>query len=282
MQVRKIKKIIVPKPTIEGAGVRLKRVFGHPEVPEFDPFLLMDDFHSNNPEDYMAGFPMHPHRGIETITYLLQGGVVHRDSMGNRGRISAGDIQWMTAGSGIIHEEMPEASSPALWGFQLWANLPATHKMMPPRYQDIKDAAVPEVSPEKGVRIKVICGEVATVKGPVSEIVTDPEYLDMSIEAGCTFDYTVKAGYTVFAYVIEGRAVFAQDGVEYAAETLLLFDEGDAIRIETGASATRFLLISGKPIGEPVAWHGPIVMNTREEVETALEDYRKGTFIHAR
>ncbi len=279
MQIRKIKKVMQAKPVIEGAGVRLKRVFGHSEVPEFDPFLLMDDFHSDKPEDYMAGFPMHPHRGIETITYLLQGAVAHQDSMGNRGRIEAGDIQWMTAGSGIIHEEMPEESKPALWGFQLWANLPATHKMMPPRYQNIKAVAVPEFVPEAGVSIKVICGKLADVRGPVQEIVTDPEYLDIRIGVEKVFEHPVKAGHTVFAYIIEGEAAFAEDAEKYVSETLVLFDAGEAIRVKTGASPVRFLLISGKPIGEPVAWRGPIVMNTQAELDAALKAYQNGTFI---
>lgn len=279
MQIRKIKKVMQAKPVIEGAGVRLKRVFGHPEVPEFDPFLLMDDFHSDRPEDYMAGFPMHPHRGIETITYLLQGSVSHRDSMGNEGRIEAGDIQWMTAGSGIIHEEMPEESKPGLWGFQLWANLPATHKMMPPRYQNIKAAEVPEFVPEAGVSIKVICGTLEDVKGPVQEIVTDPEYLDIRIGVEKVFEHRVKAGHTVFAYVIEGEAAFAEEASQYTPETLVLFDAGDAIRVRTGENPVRFLLISGKPIGEPVAWRGPIVMNTQAELDAALKAYQNGTFI---
>ncbi|MEC4678823.1 MAG: pirin family protein [Nitrospirota bacterium] len=279
MQIRKIKKVIQAKPVIEGAGVRLKRVFGHPEVPEFDPFLLMDDFHSDRPEDYMAGFPMHPHRGIETITYLLQGSVAHRDSMGNAGRIEAGDIQWMTAGSGIIHEEMPEESKPALWGFQLWANLPATHKMMPPRYQNIKAAEVPEFVPEAGVSIKVICGTLEDVKGPVQEIVTDPEYLDIRIGVEKVFEHRVKAGHTVFAYVIEGEASFAEEASQYTPETLVLFDAGDVIHVRTGENPVRFLLISGKPIGEPVAWRGPIVMNTQAELDAALKAYQNGTFI---
>ncbi len=278
MQIRKIKKVMKAKPVMEGAGVRLKRVFGHAEVPEFDPFLLMDDFHSADPEDYIAGFPMHPHRGIETVTYLLQGAVSHRDSMGNHGRIEGGDIQWMTAGHGIIHEEMPEAS-PVLWGFQLWANLPATHKMMSPRYQDIKASAVPEFSPEAGVSIKVICGELAGVVGPVQEIVTDPEYLDVSIEAAHVFEFPVKMGHTVFAYLIEGEAAFAEDAEKQTQETVVLFDEGEAIRVVTGATPVRFLLISGKPIGEPVAWSGPIVMNTQAELDAALKAYQNGTFI---
>ncbi len=277
---RKIKKILSAKATMEGAGVRLKRVFGNPEMPLFDPFLLMDDFHSDHPDDYMAGFPMHPHRGIETITYVLQGSVAHRDSMGNKGVINRGDIQWMTAGSGIVHEEMPQISKPGLWGFQLWSNLPASHKMMPPRYQEVPEASIPTVSPKEGVNIKVICGEVAGVKGPVQEIITNPEYLDISIQAGTTFDISVPGGHTVFTYVIEGEAVFGDSASVFVPkEQVILFEDGDTVRITTHDAAVRFLLVSGKPIGEPVAWHGPIVMNTDDEIKTALREYQNGTFI---
>lgn len=278
--IRKIKTILKAKPTIEGAGVRLKRVFGHPEIPLFDPFLLMDDFHSDNPDDYMAGFPMHPHRGIETITYMLHGTVAHRDSMGNEGTIKGGDIQWMTAGSGIIHEEMPARSDPELWGFQLWANLPASHKMMPPRYQEIKSTEVPEVSYQKGVMIKVIAGKIGGVSGPVRDIVTNPTYLDVTLQARTKIDFPVKAGHTCFVYVIEGEGGFTDDSDEkIAVETLVLFDEGEVIRVSTEDAALRFLLISGKPINEPVAWAGPIVMNTTAEIEAAFKAYQNGTFI---
>ncbi len=278
--IRKIKKTLKAKPTLEGAGVRLKRVFGHPENPQFDPFLLMDDFHSDNPEDYLAGFPMHPHRGIETITYMVHGTVAHRDSMGNEGKIHGGDIQWMTAGSGIIHEEMPARSEPELWGFQLWANLPASHKMMPPRYQEIKSIEVPELSYQEGVTIKVISGEIDGIVGPVQDIVTDPAYLDVTVQAHMVSDLPVKTGHTCFVYVIGGEGLFAEDATEkISLETLVLFDEGDAIRVSSGDAPLRFLLISGKPIKEPVAWSGPIVMNTAAEIEAALKDYQNGTFI---
>ncbi|MFQ5587707.1 MAG: pirin family protein [Nitrospiria bacterium] len=278
--LRKIKKILNAKPTVEGAGVRLKRVFGNPEMPLFDPFLLMDDFHSDTPEDYMAGFPMHPHRGIETITYMIHGAVTHRDSMGNEGTIHSGDIQWMTAGSGVIHEEMPQKSASELWGFQLWANLPAAQKMMPPRYQDVPAKKVPSVFPQEGVEIKVICGEVNGVKGPVREIITEPEYLDIAIQPRTVFKYAVRPGDTVFAYVMAGEAVFG-DGASSAVgqEHAVLFEDGDTLHIATNEASVRFLLVSGKPIGEPVAWYGPIVMNTDAEIKTALKEYQSGTFL---
>ncbi len=278
-RIRQIKKTMKSKPVIEGAGVRLKRVFGNPEVPLFDPFLLMDDFHSENPEDYMAGFPMHPHRGIETITYMLQGAVEHQDSMGNRGVIQAGDIQWMTAGSGIIHEEMPKESKSGLWGFQLWANLPAASKMMPPRYQEVLAKDVPVVTPKAGVTVKVICGQVLEAKGPVRDIVTDPQYLDFSVLAQTTYEYDVPSGHTVFAYVVSGEAFFGEEEHMGSCEEVLLFGEGDTVKIRTSDAAVRFLLISGKPIKEPVAWYGPMVMNSQAEIQTALQEFRNGTFI---
>ncbi|MBN4054378.1 pirin family protein [Nitrospira defluvii] len=277
--VRKIKKIYKSKPVIEGAGVRLKRVFGFPELPQLDPFLLMDDFHSSNPDDYMAGFPMHPHRGIETITYMIHGTVAHRDSMGNSGIIHDGDLQWMTAGSGIIHEEMPQDSE-ELWGFQLWSNLPAENKMMAPRYRDIKGADIPIVSPEDQVKIKVICGEVCGTKGPIQEIVTDPQYLDISINADSNFEHKVNEGYTAFAYIIEGEGFFDEGKTQtILSENLVLFEDGNRIKISAKQQALRFLLISGKPIKEPIVWAGPIVMNTQTELDTAFKEYQNGTFI---
>jgi len=276
---RKIKTILKAKPTLEGAGVRLKRVFGHPELPLLDPFLLMDDFHSDNPDDYMAGFPMHPHRGIETITYVLQGAVTHRDSMGNHGTIESGDLQWMTAGSGIIHEEMPQETE-VLWGFQLWANIPAKNKMMAPRYQEIKASEIPIVSPSTSVSIKVICGNLNGVQGPIQGVVTDPEYLDISMQAHTVFEHPVKEGHTCFAYVMEGEGFFGDDNKQgIGPEHLLLFDTGLRIRVATENAPLRFLLISGKPIQEPIAWAGPIVMNTQEELDIAFREYRAGTFI---
>ena len=267
--------------TVEGAGVHLKRVFGYPQVPYFDPFLLLDDFHSENPKDYLAGFPWHPHRGIETVTYMLRGKVEHGDSMGNHGVIQGGDVQWMTAGSGIVHQEMPkQEQNTLLWGFQLWVNLPASHKMMAPRYQEITSAQIPELVLANGVKIKIVCGTVGDVKGPAQEIIVDPEYLDVTVPAGAVFEHQVKDGYTVFAYLAEGQGTFDEQHQHADAETLVLFQQdGDHLTIKADAEDLRFLLISGKPIGEPVAWHGPIVMNTKQELEVAFREYREGTFI---
>jgi len=279
-RIRRIHKTFSAQPTMEGAGVRLNRVFGNPEVPLFDPFLMMDDFGSENPEDYIAGFPFHPHRGIETITYLISGTVNHKDSMGNSGTIGPGDVQWMTAGSGIIHEEMPQVSKPALRGFQLWANLPASHKMMNPRYQEIPRDQIPETSPMDKVVIKVICGKVGGVEGPVRDIVTEPVYLDISIGAQKVYEHPVKPEHTGFAYIIEGEGSFGRDaGETHASGTAILFTDGEVVRVRTGSQSIRFLLISGRPIGEPIVWGGPIVMNTREEVQLAFEEYRNGGFI---
>ena len=281
MQTRKIKKVIKSKPTLEGAGVHLHRVFGFAEVPQLDPFLLLDDFRSGDPAHYIKGFPWHPHRGIETITYIIGGSVAHGDSMGNKGLIGAGDVQWMTAGSGIIHQEMPRGDKKGyMGGFQLWANLPASHKMMQPRYRDVTSSQIPEASPAPGVRIKIICGEVAGVKGPVKDIITDPEYLDVSVLAKTHFSYPTKKGHTEFVYIIEGRAQFGGDEKQSLGNgSLALFDDGENIFVSSGDEPVRFLLISGKPIGEPVAWYGPIVMNTQEELQLAFEEYDKGTFI---
>ena len=280
-ETRTIRKIIASKPTLEGAGVHLKRAFGYTEVPLFDPFLMMDDFRSDNPDHYLAGFPWHPHRGIETITYVLQGDVEHGDSMGNKGVISSGDTQWMTAGSGIIHQEMPQGTYEGkMEGFQLWANLPRTHKMMDPRYRDIRSGQVPVVKLESGAKIKVICGKVGNHEGPVKGIIIDPEYLDVSVPERSEFVHATKRGHTVFAYVIEGKGYFDQQKDRAVGNgTICLFADGDQVKVATGDEPMRFLLISGKPIGEPVAWHGPIVMNTDEELETAFEEYRNGTFI---
>jgi redox-sensitive bicupin YhaK (pirin superfamily) len=296
--LRRIKKIFKSKPTLEGAGVHLKRAFGFHELPGLDPFLLLDDFHSNHPDDYIKGFPWHPHRGIETITYVLYGKVEHGDSMGNKGVIDSGDVQWMTAGSGIIHQEMPKGREDGwMWGFQLWANLPASHKMMDPRYRDVKRNQIPEITLNHDVKVKIICGEVNGVKGPVQDIVIDPEYLDITIPAKSHFTYPVKRGHTVFAYVIEGKGYFDQgrdshvhevEGVNdfdpkrgrlMGSENLILFDDGDEVAISAEEKSVRMLLISGRPIGEPVAWYGPIVMNTQEELRIAFEEYQNGTFI---
>jgi redox-sensitive bicupin YhaK (pirin superfamily) len=298
-KVRKIQKVWKSKPTIEGAGVHLKRAFGFYEVPQLDPFLLLDDFHSKRPKDYIAGFPWHPHRGIETITYVLHGEVEHGDSMGNKGIISSGDVQWMTAGSGIIHQEMPKGRKDGLmWGFQLWANLPRLDKMMDPRYRDVKQIQIPEVTLDSGTKIKIICGTVHGVSGPVKDIVIDPEYLDIFMPPHTTFAHPLKPKHTAFAYVIEGRGYFDQERNAYAheviganyfdfkrecltsPETLILYSrEADQIVITTEDMSVRFLLVSGNPIGEPVAWYGPIVMNTQEELEIAFDEYQRGTFI---
>jgi len=295
---RRIRKVWKSKPTIEGAGVHLKRVFGFSQVPMFDPFLLLDDFRSDNPEHYIKGFPWHPHRGIETITYVLRGDVEHGDSMGNKGIISSGDIQWMTAGSGIIHQEMPQGDADGLMlGFQLWANLPKSRKMMEPRYRDVKSRQIPEVVLENGTKIKIICGKVGGQEGPVRDIVIDPEYLDVTVPARSEFLHPTKRGHTVFAYVIDGKGYFCQEknpfsyeieGINYfdmdrepyvGNETIVLFDDGNQVMVSTQGEGVRFLLISGRPIGEPVAWYGPIVMNTEEELQIAFEEYRSGNFI---
>jgi len=279
--IRRIRKILKSQPTIEGAGVHLKRAFGYQQLPELDPFLLLDDFHSSNPDDYIKGFPWHPHRGIETITYVLYGKVEHGDSMGNKGTISSGDIQWMTAGSGIIHQEMPKGGEDGLmWGFQLWANLTASHKMMNPRYQDMKSEQVPEITMDGGVKVKIICGEINGMKGPVQDIVIDPEYLDITIPPKSSFTHPVKRGHKAFAYIIDGKGYFDQNGNEVGGpEGLVIFGDGDEVVISTEDGTVRTLFVSGKPIGEPVAWRGPIVMNTQEELRIAFEEYEKGTFI---
>ena len=281
---RKIKKVFRSKQTIEGAGVHLKRAFGFSEAGQFDPFLLMDDFRSENPNHYSKGFPWHPHRGIETITYILQGKVEHGDSLGNSGIIDSGDVQWMTAGSGIIHQEMPKGdTSGRMEGFQLWANLPAAEKMMPPRYRDVKSDEIPLITLENGVQIKIICGRVNNVQGPVRDIMIDPEYLDITVPAHTDYEHPTKPGHTVFAYVIGGRGYFGMETDPLADNgTIILFTDGNTVHIKTGDDSIRFLLISGKPLDEPVAWHGPIVMNTQEELRLAFDEYQKGTFLKHR
>ncbi|MCX5807233.1 MAG: pirin family protein [Proteobacteria bacterium] len=280
-KIRKIRKVMESKPAVEGAGVHLRRAFGSSEVPDFDPFLMLDDFRSDDPRHYLKGFPWHPHRGIETITYVLYGSVEHGDSMGNTGVIAGGDVQWMTAGSGIIHQEMPKGDkSGRMGGFQLWANLPASHKMMEPRYRGLTNDEIPEISTENEVKIRIICGEAGGTKGPVTDIVTDPEYLDVTIPSHSTFTRQTRAGHTVLAYVIEGEGYFdTKREIATGNNNLVVFDDGDQVDISTKAQKVRFLLISGKPIGEPVAWYGPIVMNTQEELQTAFDEYRAGTFI---
>jgi redox-sensitive bicupin YhaK (pirin superfamily) len=295
---RKILKVFRSKPTLEGAGVHLKRAFGHSEVPLFDPFLLFDDFRSKEPSRYLKGFPWHPHRGIETITYVLQGDVEHGDSMGNKGNITSGDVQWMTAGNGIIHQEMPKGDAQGMMeGFQLWANLPAAQKMMDPRYRDVLAQDIPTIKLDTGTEIKIICGKVSDIQGPVRDIVIDPEYIDVTVPAHTSYEHPTKFGHTVFTYIISGKGYFCQEkkpftfeveGANYfdmqvepllGNETIVLFDNGEKISVLTEDEPIRFLLISGKPIGEPIAWHGPIVMNTQEELRTAFEDFHKGTFV---
>lgn len=299
MTIRRIAKVFKSQATTEGAGVHLKRAFGYSQVPQFDPFLMLDDFHTSNPEEYLAGFPWHPHRGIETITYVLEGLVVHGDSMGNAGVIGAGDVQWMTAGSGIVHQEMPkESPTGTMWGFQFWANLPASQKMMPPRYREVKATDIPEVILENGVKVKVVAGEVAGVLGPVRDIVIEPAMLDITVPPGTAFSHISQANHTLFIYVLEGASYFddSQDAYAYEVvdqgwsdskrrsllghETAILFERsGETIQVTTTEQSVRFLLLSGKPLNEPVAWYGPIVMNTEEELRVAFEEYNNGTFI---
>ena len=297
--VRHIKKVWKSLPTIEGAGVRLQRVFGFREVPQLDPFLLLDCFQSDNRDDYVRGFPWHPHRGIETITYVLDGDVEHQDSLGNRGIIRPGDVQWMTAGSGIIHQEMPQGSATGrMWGFQLWANLPRRDKMMDPRYREVTSTQIPAVTTAEGATVRVICGQVSGAQGPVREIVTDPGYLDVSLPAGKTFTHPVKPGYTVFAYVVEGEGDFDPGRDPFGRELVgenpfdmqascvcregaltLYGPAGNTVLVMADKTPVRFLLVSGKPLQEPVAWSGPIVMNTKQELQTAFQEFDQGTFI---
>lgn len=298
MKTREIAKVRKSVPTLEGAGVHLRRAFGFSQVPEFDPFLMLDDFRSDTPDHYIRGFPWHPHRGIETITYAIRGEIEHGDSMGNKGVIASGDVQWMTAGSGVIHQEMPRGDrNGSMGGFQLWANLPRSHKMMDPRYRGLKSAEIPEVVQGNGTRIRVICGTVDGHPGPVRDIVTDPEYLDVTVPARSEFIHPTKRGHTVFAYVIEGKGYFckekkpfsyALEGVNYfdmkrdpflVNGDLVHFGDGDQVMVSTEENPVRFLLVSGKPIGEPVAWYGPIVMNTNEELRIAFEEFNNGTFV---
>jgi redox-sensitive bicupin YhaK (pirin superfamily) len=281
MTVRKVKLSLKSRPTLEGAGVRLKRAFGYAD-PSLDPFLLLDDFSSNNPSDYLPGFPWHPHRGIETITYILHGTVEHKDSLGNGGIIGTGDIQWMTAGSGIIHQEMPKPmkNDPLLEGFQLWANLPASHKLMSPRYRGLTQKEIPVVKMDDMVDVKIISGELNGVKGPVQDVVTNPEYLDVKINSNSEFLHPINHEHNVFAYIITGEAYFDDIHSQLISEkSLVVYREGDSVKITTKDKSVRFLLVSGKPLNEPVAWRGPIVMNTQEELQTAFREYQNGTFI---
>jgi quercetin 2,3-dioxygenase len=285
MGERKIKKMWQSLRTVEGAGVHLRRALGFQgDMRDFDPFLLMDDFRSENPNDYQAGFPWHPHRGMETITYVLDGEVEHGDSLRNRGLIKPGDVQWMSAGSGIIHQEMPKGDRRGrMAGFQLWANMPAKDKMSPPRYRGIEAREIPLVKTAEGATARVICGEVQGVRGPVADVAAEPEYLDVSVPQGSTFIHTVKPGHTVLSYVIEGEGLFGPEHVRAAELTFIQYGPGTSVTVSADQKPVRFLLISGKPLGETIAWQGPIVMNTEEELSTAFRELQQGTFLkHAR
>jgi redox-sensitive bicupin YhaK (pirin superfamily) len=299
MSIRPVKRIVSSTPTIEGAGVKLHRAFGFGSTSEFDPFLLLDDFRNDRPDDYHAGFPWHPHRGIETITYVLAGTVEHGDSLGNKGTMGAGDVQWMTAGSGILHQEMPQGDAQGrMHGFQLWANLPASLKMTAPRYQDVPAIEIPEIVDDDASRVRVICGEFRGKRGPVDGIAAEPRYLDVFVPPGRRKILPVETGRHVFAYVFEGSGTFADASAPFgvltekdtpAGETLIrertgnrslvVFDSGDEVSVQAGDDGIRFLLVSGQPLAEPVAWYGPIVMNTKAELEQAVAELRDGTFI---
>ncbi|MCH7474029.1 MAG: pirin family protein [Gemmatimonadetes bacterium] len=298
MSIRPIKRVTQAQPAIEGAGVRLRRAFGFGNTNDFDPFLLLDDFRNENPEDYLAGFPWHPHRGIETITYVLAGTVEHGDSLGNSGSLGAGDVQWMTAGSGILHQEMPKGNERGqMHGFQLWANLPSSLKMTAPRYQDVPSRDIPEVIDDDGTRVRVVCGEFWGKTGPVDGIAADPRYLDVSVPPGRRKTLPVETSRHAFAYVFEGAGTFRDASEPTAVRTedvgstgsavleetgdrsLVLFGSGDEVTVQAGDLGIRFLLVSGQPLEEPVAWRGPIVMNTDDELRQAYAELQDGTFI---
>ena len=298
MSIRAVKRIVDAQPTIEGAGVKLRRAFGFGETSETDPFLLLDDFRNDRPDEYLAGFPWHPHRGIETITYVLAGTVAHGDSLGNKGTLGSGDIQWMTAGRGILHQEMPKGDPQGrMHGFQLWANLPSSLRMTTPRYQDVPSGAIPEVVDDDGTRVRIVCGEFWGKKGPVDGVAADPSYVDVWVPPGRRKTFAVDTRRNAFAYVFDGSGSFRdaspprgvltdQPGpVERVVReqtgnrSLVLFDSGDEVTVQAGDAGIRFLLVSGKPIQEPVAWYGPIVMNTKEELQRAYAELQAGTFI---
>ncbi|MDA1094883.1 MAG: pirin family protein [Acidobacteria bacterium] len=298
MSIRPVKRVVQSQPTMEGAGVKLQRAFGFGETSEFDPFLLLDDFRNDRPDDYLAGFPWHPHRGIETITYVLAGSVEHGDSLGNRGTLGAGDVQWMTAGRGILHQEMPKGDAHGqMHGFQLWANLPAAFKMTAPRYQDVSAGDIPVIAEDDGTRVRVICGSFWGQTGPIDGVAADPRYLDVSVPAGVTRRLPVETPRHAFAYVFAGAGSFRDASEPHAVKTefvdadgspgiatignrsLVLFDGGDEVVVQAGPEGIRFLLVSGVPLREPVAWQGPIVMNTQAELHQAFSELRQGTFI---
>jgi redox-sensitive bicupin YhaK (pirin superfamily) len=298
MSIRPVNRIAQSRPTREGAGVNLRRAFGFGNTTDFDPFLLLDDFRNDNPDDYLAGFPWHPHRGIETITYVLAGTVEHGDSLGNRGKLGAGDVQWMTAGSGILHQEMPKGDPRGrMHGFQLWANLPASLKMTAPRYQDVSAPDIPEITDDDGTSVRIICGSFWGTTGPVDGVAADPRYLDVTVPAGQRKRLPVEMSRHAFAYVFAGSGTFRDasaprpvqtdrvgnvgegEGSDAQNRSLVLFDDGDEITVQAGDEGIRFLLVSGKPLEEPVAWYGPIVMNTEEQLRQAYDELRQGTFI---
>ncbi len=301
MSLRPVKRLIKSKPTIEGAGVHLRRAFGFGNTSDFDPFLLLDDFRNDIPEDYLAGFPWHPHRGIETITYVLAGTVEHGDSMGNHGAIAAGDVQWMTAGRGIIHQEMPKGDQLGrMHGFQLWTNLPSSKKMIAPRYQEIKAQEIPEVTDDDGTKARLVCGSFWGKRGPVEGIAADPVYVDVTVPPGKRKKLPIETSRHAFAYVFAGSGKFCNASGPLAVPTeglgwadtsqprevldrsLVLFDRGDEVEVQAGEDGIRFLLVSGQPLREPVAWYGPIVMNTQEELQQAFTELQQGTFLKSK
>jgi redox-sensitive bicupin YhaK (pirin superfamily) len=301
MSIRPVKRLVKAKPTLEGAGVHLRRAFGFGNTSDFDPFLLLDDFRNDIPDDYLAGFPWHPHRGIETITYVLAGTVEHGDSLGNRGAIGAGDVQWMTAGSGIIHQEMPKGDTAGrMHGFQLWGNLPSSLKMTAPRYQEVTATEIPEIVDDDGTRVRLICGSFWGKTGPVDGVAADPIYLDVSVPPGLRKTLPVETSRHAFAYIFAGNGTFCNasgplsvptEGVGWSDATppttaddrsLVLFDRGDEVTVQAGEDGLRFLLVSGRPLGEPVAWYGPIVMNTQEQLRQAFEELDRGTFLKSK
>jgi redox-sensitive bicupin YhaK (pirin superfamily) len=300
VSIRPIKRVLEAQPTIEGAGVHLRRAFGFGNTSETDPFLLLDDFRNDNPDEYLAGFPWHPHRGIETITYVLAGTVDHGDSLGNRGTMGAGDVQWMTAGRGILHQEMPKGNPKGqMHGFQLWANLPSSLKMTAPRYQDVSSGDIPEVTDDDGTRVRVVCGSFWGKTGPIDGVAADPRYIDVWVPPDQRKTLPVETSRNAFAYVFEGSGTFrdASDPVAVKTEhigpegeeqavignrSLVLFDRGDEVIVRAGPDGVRFLLVSGKPLEQHVAWRGPIVMNTNEELQQAYAELRAGTFIKDR
>jgi redox-sensitive bicupin YhaK (pirin superfamily) len=298
MSIRAVKSQLESQPAVEGAGVHLRRAFGFGSTSEFDPFLLFDDFRNDRPEQFQAGFPWHPHRGIETITYVLAGTVAHGDSLGNAGTLGSGDVQWMTAGSGIIHQEMPKGDAAGrMHGFQLWANLPRALKMTTPRYQDVKAADIPAITDDDGTHVRVICGSFWGTRGPVEGIAADPRYLDVSVPPGKRRRIEVPLNANAFAYVFAGSGTFRDASAPQLVATemigqgdepiltdagnrsLVVFDRGDEITVQAGEEGIRFLLVSGRPIEEPVAWYGPIVMNTQEQLRQAFAELREGTFL---